>query len=268
MSRGLLLRAVVLAVVVLVSGAQHAAVAAVSGTEHNGPRARVVGGETTRLGEAPWVAALTDRSGGQFCGGTLVAADKVVTAAHCTMDPANETPRSVRNLRVVLGRKDLRTGTGRAVEVERVWRHPRYEHFTSGFDVAVLTLSREVATRPVELVEAGEKAPYAPGTTGSVYGWGRTGESAPASPVLRSVRLPVMENSRCARAYESFDSGKMFCAGYPEGGKDACAGDSGGPFIVRGRLVGVVSYGNGCARSGFPGVYTRLARYVDEIGGA
>ncbi|SDQ44858.1 Trypsin [Actinopolyspora saharensis] len=260
-------RVLALAAVLLVSGAQHAAVAAASGTEHAGTRARVVGGQATRVGEAPWVAALTDRSGGQFCGGTLVAADKVVTAAHCTMTPGGESPRSVRDLSVVLGRKDLRTGAGQSVEVERVWRHPRYEHFTSGFDVAVLTLSRKVATRPVEMVGAAEETPYAPGTTGSVYGWGRTGESEPASPVLRSVRVPVMANSRCARAYESFDSGGMFCAGYSEGGKDACAGDSGGPFIVRGRLVGVVSYGNGCARSGFPGVYTRLARYADEIAG-
>lgn len=228
-------------------------------------RARIVGGTATAPEAAPWAVALTDSAGTHFCGGALVSAREVVTAAHCTLDPTTGAARRPTDIRVVLDRRDLRTRKGEVIAVEEVWRHPRYEHFTRGDDVAVLTLRSRASASPLKLVDAGEREGYRPGTTGTVYGWGRTAESEPTSPVLRSVRVPVMSNSGCSRAYPGFDSDAMFCAGYPDGGKDACGGDSGGPFVVGGSLVGVVSYGSGCARPGYPGVYTRLSSYTTKI---
>ncbi|PRW62575.1 serine protease [Actinopolyspora mortivallis] len=259
---GAFLRVLVVALVTLLG----TSTAAASAPGARAPvRARIVGGEQVVRGQVPWVVALTDVAGRQFCGGALVAVDRVVTAAHCTMDPASGRARPPRDLRAVVGRKDLRSPQGRTVRVAHVRRPADYEHFTRGSDVAVVTLAEPVDLPTVDMVRQGETAPYRPGVTGTVYGWGRTGESAPAAAVLRSVRLPVMADSACERAYTTFDETEMFCAGYPEGGRDACTGDSGGPFVVRGRLVGVVSYGSGCARAGFPGVYTRLAHYADEM---
>lgn len=228
-------------------------------------QARIVGGTRTSTAEAPWVVALTTASGQHFCGGTLVRPDKVVTAAHCTLDPSTGEQRPPAELQVVSGRTDLRTDQGVVTEVARVWRHPEYTGFTQGEDVAVLTLSAPAPQSPLRMVGAAETGPYRQGTPGRVFGWGRTSESGPLSHVLRSVEVPVIANADCAGAYSAFDAAAMFCAGAPEGGQDACAGDSGGPFVVNGRLVGIVSFGTGCARAGQPGVYTRLSAYADEV---
>ncbi|QUH06358.1 serine protease [Saccharopolyspora erythraea] len=232
------------------------------------PEARVLGGSETSAAEAPWIVALTDESDRQFCGGALLSPIKVVTAAHCTIDLSTGKPRPLGGLRAVVGRSDLRTQEGVVSAVDAAWVHPRYQGFASGHDVAVLTLRTPVDYRVLPLVGQGETAPYQTGTVGRVYGWGRTSESGAQSSVLRSVEVPVTPDAECGRAYAGFDRSSMFCAGTPEGGRDACGGDSGGPYVVNGRLVGVVSYGVGCGRPEQPGVYTRLATYAGEIAGA
>lgn len=254
---------------VLTGAGPGAAVAqATASVEHDAAQARIVGGTRTSTERAPWMVALTDRFGRQFCGGALVTATKVVTAAHCTLDRRRDSPRAAEDLRVVVGRTDLRSQAGTVARVSGVWRHPNFTTITGGADVAMLTLSNPVSQQPLPMVRQGAEAEYRAGTTGEVYGWGRTGESEASSPVLRSVRVPVMADARCADAYTSYDPAGMFCAGLPEGGKDACAGDSGGPFVVNGRLAGIVSFGNGCARKGYPGVYTRVAAYADRLDAA
>jgi secreted trypsin-like serine protease len=231
------------------------------------PAGAIVGGGTASTASHPWVVALTTADGRFFCGGTLVAARSVVTAAHCASErtPVGVQPTAPRDLRVVAGRTDLRdTGTGRDVPVVRVWVRPGFQDVTGGGDVAVLTLAAPLPGA-LPLVDADDTASYAPGTSADVLGWGRTGEQDPPSPVLREVRVPVVADADCARQDQGYDAASMVCAGVPEGGRDACEGDSGGPMVVGGRLVGVVSWGDGCARPGEPGVYTRLSRYRAEL---
>jgi secreted trypsin-like serine protease len=136
---------------------------------------------------------------------------------------------------------------------------------TKGDDVAVLTLAEPLPGETLPLVDANDTASYAPGTEATVLGWGRTAEGANPSPALRQVQVPIETDAECARSVPEYRPGAMVCAGYPRGGKDACEGDSGGPMVVGGRLVGVVSYGRGCARPGQPGIYTRLAGYRDQL---
>ncbi|GAB2985462.1 serine protease [Saccharothrix stipae] len=221
------------------------------------PADAIVGGREAPA--TPWAVALFD-GGAFFCGGALVAPDKVVTAAHCTVARTALGVRDRRpaDLTAVAGRADLDTGAGRAVRVAALWRHPSFTDVSTGHDVATLTLATPLPYRPIRLADA---------TSGqaTVYGWGRTGELGAPSRRLREVDVPIRADAECAAEVPDYRPGGMLCAGYPEGGKDACEGDSGGPLTVAGELVGVVSYGRGCARPGQPGVYTRLSRYRDQI---
>ncbi|WP_234322744.1 S1 family peptidase [Streptomyces sp. NRRL S-350] len=237
---------------------------------------RVVGGDAASTAEHPWIVALSSRQqfgsgrSGQFCGGALVGPTKVVTAAHCFYDEAKgrvDRP----GLKAIVGRDDLRGTAGREVAVQSVWIHPDYSFTANMNDVAVLTLAQPQDSRPVvELIGQGETAPYAADTRAQVFGWGDTTGRGDYSPVLRGVEVPIVPDQTCAHAYPGgqdgkFDARGMVCAGEEKGGKDACQGDSGGPLIVGGRLVGLVSWGTGCAEAAHPGVYTRLSSVADAV---
>ncbi|MFJ8476607.1 S1 family peptidase [Kitasatospora sp. NPDC094011] len=237
---------------------------------------RVVGGDAVTTADHPWIVALASRQqfgggrSGQFCGGALVTPTKVVTAAHCFYDEAKgrvDRP----GLKVIVGRDDMRGSAGREVAVQRIWVHPDYNYAANMNDVAVLTLAESQGSRPVlELVGQGETGPYASGTAARVYGWGDTSGRGDYSPLLRGADVSMVADQTCAHAYPGgqdgkFDARGMVCAGEEKGGKDACQGDSGGPLVVAGRLVGLVSWGTGCAEAAHPGVYTRVSSVTDAV---
>jgi secreted trypsin-like serine protease len=238
---------------------------------------RIVGGWADSTVQHPWMVAVASRvqfgdaRSGQFCGGTLVTPTKVVTAAHCFYDERYGRQVERPGLTVVLGRTDLTARDGVEVPVADVWIHPRYSFEENMQDVAVLTLQTPQDPRAVlPLVGQGETAPYAPGTRAQVYGWGDTTGRAAYANTLHGVEVPIVADSVCARDYPggaegAFDARSMVCAGEAHGGKDACQGDSGGPLVVDGRLVGLVSWGTGCAEARHPGVYTRLAAVADAV---
>lgn len=217
---------------------------------------RVVGGVAVDdAGEVPWMVALTTSSGYQFCGGALVGPGLVATAAHCVH---GRTPSSIT---VVGGRLDLRTDGGSTSAVKQYQIAEDYSTPSRGKDIALLTLAVPMPYRVLPV--AASTAVYAAGNVGVVYGWGRQSEhDTTKSPLLHKAAIPVMADEQCARAYARYDAKAMFCAGYPEGGVDACIDDSGGPFVVDGRLAGIVSWGIGCARPHTPGVYTRVRTYL------
>lgn len=221
----------------------------------------VVGGEETSIDDRSYTVYLVDEDGRQFCGGTLTASRKVVTAAHCADAlPADE-------LGVVAGRQDTRTDRGIETGVRDVWTAPSYQDPVSGGDIAVLSLDRAVPYRTAEVADASDSAKYRAGTEATVLGWGRMAESGERSNTLRSAQVPVVADDTCSEAYGEYDRESMVCAGYPEGGVDACQGDSGGPLMVGDTLIGVVSWGDGCAQAGKPGVYTRVSTFEPQLGG-
>ncbi|MEV7178183.1 serine protease [Kitasatospora sp. NPDC093679] len=238
---------------------------------------RIVGGAASSTSDHPWMVAVASRQqfgssrSGQFCGGVLVSATKVVTAAHCFYDERTGHRADRPGLQAVIGRDDLRDRDGREVTVRNVWIDPGYDFTRNLRDVAVLTLAEPQAGRPViGMVAQGETGPYAAGTEARVYGWGDTRGNGSYSPTLRSVEVPVVSDEVCSRAYPAggdspYDARVMVCAGAEQGGRDACQGDSGGPLVVAGRLVGLVSWGTGCAEAAHPGVYTRLAAVADDV---
>ncbi|MEU2742044.1 serine protease [Streptomyces sp. NPDC007095] len=220
----------------------------------------IVGGTTTTTTAYPFMMQITDASQNQFCGGTLVAANKVVTAAHCMVD---ETTSSVR---VVGGRTYLNGTNGTVSKVSKIWINPDYTDATNGDDVAVLTLSTSMSYTPASYVASTDTGVYATGATARIIGWGTTSESGSSSNQLRTATVPIVSNSSCAGSYGSdFVASDMVCAGYTNGGTDTCQGDSGGPLLIGGVLAGITSWGNGCAEAGYPGVYTRLTTFSNLV---
>ncbi|MDQ1025159.1 secreted trypsin-like serine protease [Streptomyces umbrinus] len=220
----------------------------------------IVGGSTTTAAAYPYVMQITDSSQNQFCGGTLVSATKVVTAAHCMVD---ETTSSVR----VVGGRTYRNGTnGTVSRVSKIWINPSYVDAEQGGDVAVLTLSTSMPYTPISYVSSSETSVYTAGTTARILGWGTTSSGGSSSNQLRTATVPTVSNATCSSAYgSSYISSDMVCAGYTSGGVDTCQGDSGGPLIIGGKLAGITSWGYGCADAEYPGVYTRLTTFSNLV---
>ncbi|MCZ4515238.1 serine protease [Streptomyces sp. ActVer] len=220
----------------------------------------IVGGSTTTAAAYPYVMQITDSSQNQFCGGTLVSATKVVTAAHCMVD---ETTSSVR----VVGGRTYRNGTnGTVSRVSKIWINPSYVAAEQGDDVAVLTLSTSMPYTPISYVSSSETSAYTAGTTARILGWGTTSSGGSSSNQLRTATVPTVSNATCSSAYgSSYISSDMVCAGYTSGGVDTCQGDSGGPLIIGGKLAGITSWGYGCADAEYPGVYTRLTTFSSLV---
>ncbi|MGW1535352.1 trypsin-like serine protease [Streptomyces aureus] len=264
-----------------------------AGTSTSGVDPKVIGGTTTAITTAPWMAQLwyhddrgtTDTTADDvsfFCGGSVVAPTKILTAAHCLMDGDNNLYNWQANGAVVTGTDQLPTtdsgGTtnlhgGQATGVLRQWKDPNYapldkEVRRNESDLGVLTLAAPVKATPIRMVEAGDTTSYAVGTKAKVYGWGRTSSTVQdLSQTLRSTTLTVHADSTCSGLYDTaFAPKTMVCAGTQSGSDTgtsaACNGDSGGPLVVAGRVVGVVSWGvKDCVAKGYSSVFTKLAVY-------
>ncbi|MEU6477805.1 serine protease [Streptomyces sp. NPDC047017] len=240
----------------------------------------VVGGFPVDVSQSPWTVALSSRDrfggsrAGQFCGAVAVARNAVLTAAHCLgADAVGAPPTS--DLKVIEGRTDLLSQQGREIPVQATWVNPGYDRDTHSGDFAVITLAEPLPANAVIPMAGAGDAAYAPGTSATVYGWGDTSGTAAYPTSLHAAHVHVLSDAQCERAYPgsvegTYTSGSMLCAGERGGGRDACQGDSGGPLVARGRLIGLVSWGNGCGRAGNPGVYTRVSdvvRTLRRVGG-
>lgn len=224
----------------------------------NDPR-RVVGGEDADIKDHPWQVALSINGG--VCGGSIVAQNWVLTAAHCFKKSTQ--PGEVR---VKAGATNRSIG-GAWTAIERIVVHKEYngDPYWPHNDLALVKLK----TRP-----PGQIIPLAPPDLKlepcqflEVTGWGRTTEGGSTSEKLQKAQVPYVESAICngPDAYKGKVLPHMMCAGFRDGGVDSCQGDSGGPLVLKGKdgavLVGVVSWGEGCAQKLRYGVYTRVANF-------
>jgi secreted trypsin-like serine protease len=254
-------RAVLLAVVLL--GAL--APAAAASTQ----QPRIVHGQLASPGEYPAQGFLEVNLGNGLaaaCGGTVVSSRKFVTAGHCVGDETG-VARPPTAFRVFLGEVN-QSDFGSPEAIAAAALHPDYAEDAGQQtnDVAVLTFANPVSADPARLIRPGESALWAPGATARIIGWGATMEGGDGTDELREADVPMRTDAACAAAYgQLFVAQTMVCAGAADGtptSTDTCQGDSGGPLLVDAAgafvLAGVVSWGNGCNRPDFPGVYTRV----------
>lgn len=257
---------------ILAAAALLAAAAGPAQADNSTPQ--IIGGTQAPAGRWPFAVAVEFKYSGvylQDCGGSLIATRWVLTAAHCISNDNGKQVHFPSDTRIMIGSNDLTSG-GRRIQAAKVIRHPRYNAFTTDYDVALIKLAQPVTTiKPVAILSsiAAEGTYARTGAPAYVVGWGDTDPSnKDVYPnKLRQVIVPIVARSICngASAYDGDITQRMVCAGYMKGGKDSCQGDSGGPLIVKDangvyRLqAGVVSFGNGCAARNFPGVYSRLA---------
>ncbi|XP_041725873.1 serine protease hepsin [Coregonus clupeaformis] len=244
---------------------------------------RIVGGVDARQGSWPWQVSL-QYDGVHQCGGSIISDRWIVSAAHCFP----ERNRQVSRWRVLLGSiyNKLTHKNVRVLEVKTVVYHSSYLPFVdpniddNSRDIAVLALAQPLHftdyIQPVCLPHYGQR--LIDGQMGTVTGWGNVGYYGTLADVLQEANVPIINDAVCNAPdyYDNQITTSMFCAGFEKGGTDACQGDSGGPFVAedclskasRYRLLGVVSWGTGCAMAKKPGVYTRVSRFLPWISSA
>merc|ERR1712038_1684829 len=225
---------------------------------------RIVGGSEVEAHSIPWQVGLMNKGADWiFCGGTIISATKILTAAHCQKDASS--------IEVIVGEHSLVSATdGVRHEATTFVNHPQYNGNTLDNDFAVITLAV-----PIEL---GDKAAAASlpttatilevGQPLTVSGWGALSSGGGSPNVLHAVQVPYITNEVCSESYSEYGgvTSNMLCAGnVEEGGVDSCQGDSGGPLTTHNTIVGVVSWGIGCAWAGRPGVYARVSEQMQFL---
>jgi secreted trypsin-like serine protease len=253
----------------------------------------IVGGARANLHNWPGFVVLRASrkdEAAYFCGATQISRDWLLTAAHCaarlSVATAGASMPGWETVQAVVAPDDLRNvGSDGALRITGVVVHPEWNGRPSdGNDIALIRVAS--AASDVRLVRlsadrAGDGVARAwvagfgitTGATSAAPETFQAGEgtsSRAGSSVLLEVQLPLAPPASCAGVYSTFKPNNQLCAGFGDGGKDACTGDSGGPLVAIDAQgcpyqVGIVSYGKGCARPGVFAVYTRVSAYSDWI---
>lgn len=241
--------------------------------ERTNGQSRIVGGTNATMAEFPHQVLVL--VGGYMCGGSLIARQYVLTAAHCVVDDLG-VPYGARAFTVYAGLQNVGSLAKNSLNpyfqrstVSVVSAHPRFDSESYNNDVAVLKLSVPLnvsaGVKVIKLATTANiyKPLYAARKMATVSGWGAIRWNGPISNTLRKVQVPIVSTVTCNIWYGAGSiTNQMMCAGYSTGGKDSCQGDSGGPLITTLAgvpiQIGIVSWGYGCARARYPGVYTRI----------
>ncbi|KAL9986057.1 hypothetical protein ACROYT_G000123 [Oculina patagonica] len=236
------------------------------------PINRIVGGTEAPVNSWPWQVMVTDNSGNQFCGGSLVDPYWVVTAAHCLV---GETASSIKIRVGAHYRTNGSVGTEQDIKIAKIITHENYKTpLSDSNDIALLNLaSPALIGEGVGLVCLPETSLQLPFDNLDemcwITGWGTLSFLGSSPNTLQQASVPLVSRQRCTNAYPGFIDDSMLCAGFDEGGVDACQGDSGGPLVCEFQgtwyLEGATSFGNGCAEPNFFGVYAKVRNFLSWL---
>ncbi|XP_076257493.1 trypsin-like isoform X2 [Rhynchophorus ferrugineus] len=225
---------------------------------------RIVGGFDADIRELPYQVSL-QYFNQHFCGGSLITTSFVLSAAHCFPSGSNSNPLWYS---VKVGGNSTKDNDGIRVDMCSVKVHENYNSSTIDNDISIIKLcSNLTLSSTVQTIVLAQRKIYVAGNLAIVSGWGYEAENGNVSSNLKAALVPMTTKQYCQKAYSSMINitNNMICAGFEEGGKDACQGDSGGPLVYKNTLIGIVSFGEGCAQRGYPGVYTNVANYIQWI---
>ncbi|XP_047519481.1 trypsin delta-like [Pieris napi] len=218
-----------------------------------GSTRRIVSGQNTSITAVPWQVSLRHKS--RFsCGGSVVTDIWILTAAHC-FESFKANDLSVR-----VG-SSWRTHGGEMYDVKESYMHPQYDTKQFVNDVGLLRLysTLRFSSRVLPILLAARDSRLPANQMAIVSGWGDMKENGQSPKFLQSASIRTIVMKLCRQSGVSHPA-SMFCAGsFTQPSPDSCQGDSGGPIVSEGLLIGAVSWGTGCARGNFPGVYTRLS---------
>ncbi|XP_076065495.1 trypsin-1-like [Oratosquilla oratoria] len=232
---------------------------------------RIVGGEDAKPGEIPWQVSLQDIRLGyawHFCGASIIDATHILSAAHCVNDWDVEDP--VHRIKVLAGEHTMGTDEGHEQWMTVIKVVYNEDYFMGGHDTSMLTLETPLEFNDyISSIRLPAKNHESSGEC-MVSGWGALEEGGSPPLVLQKVHVNYISDVDCRQYYAGqtiFNN--EICAGVVGGGKDACQGDSGGPLVCYDDgsvyLAGIVSWGTGCARPEYPGVYAQVSRFIDWI---
>lgn len=257
-----------------------------------------MGGDEVWYGQVPWQVLIKERRlfgllNFRKCGGVLIAPRWILTAAHCNAgflgslsvvaglhDIHETSDKPLESNSLDQEHEQLRSETTKVqtIHSKRVHVHPQFSRLQLANDIALIELESDVQfnenVQPVCLPSKTNS--FRDGTQAFVSGWGYTKYRGTLPSTLHIVGVPLLSQQRCQEMYNKAKvlrriNENVLCAGYEQGGKDSCEGDSGGPLMLRmpgqktWTVVGLVSNGVRCAEPNLPGIYTRVSRYLDWI---
>ncbi|KAI1286693.1 Plasma kallikrein [Halotydeus destructor] len=238
------------------------------------PRSRIVGGRRALEGEFPHQVSLQfwQQPGSHFCGGVIISDRWILTAAHCLVRWMDKT------LMAIGGSNSRRFYRSTMFKVSKSIVHRDYNTTTLENDIALLKTSEPMplysknTSSQLDINNICLPDPYEQFFGKAILtGYGMTSERGSTSSQLLTVELDIQPRMVCRDLYSGrYSFNAMMCAGHQDGGKDSCQGDSGGPLFQKRYggsyvLVGLTSFGNGCARANTPGVYTQVSSFLNWI---
>ena len=232
---------------------------------------RVIGGNPASVNSAPWYALFSPSIGGQqyICGGIIISSNWALTAAHCTKDGGVKADASRSR---IYPRPTSMRNTGPSLHIDKIITSPTYNSSNYTGDWALIHTIEPLGNTSQILALNTDRSLPKLNQDVNIFGVGSIDTDGNLPNILMSATVQDLtgpSGSACGLYNGNYKAGSMLCAGNVNGGVDSCQGDSGGPLVLgsgpSATLVGIVSFGEGCAKAEYPGVYTRVSSYANDI---